>query len=316
VTLGETFARVANPDIGLTVQLTPHGSAVPLAVVSVTTADLSVQGPADGPNDLVFDYAVWGLRIGFEDRPVVQPKREEAFLPDMSGDDAIYAATPQLESFTARQRFTRMETAADPIRVGEKTYAASDALKAAIHVYDRETDLPARNAALPQDANAIQLKNARREEPPREPLRKSAPPAQRPARGEVVSAPVFPPNTTPFPVAVAVESGDVVSNDPNHPGELRPAGTASDPGVVGIVAGESGTAWSDRAPLALAGTVVLCRVDASYGAIAPNDLLAASPTPGFAMRVGEDPKQGTVVGKALEALEAGTGTIRVLAMSR
>jgi hypothetical protein len=34
------------------------------------------------------------------------------------------------------------------------------------------------------------------------------------------------------------------------------------------------------------------------------------------MRAGENPKQGTVVGKALEPWEAGTGTIRVLVMSR
>ena len=283
---------------------------------SVTTSELVVHGPADGSKDLVFDYAVWGLRIGFEDRPVVQPKREEAFIPAMSSDAAIYAANPQLKSFTARERFTRMESAADPARSAAKTNADADALKAAIHVYDRETDLPARIAALPQDANVIQAKNARQAEPPTEPLRESVPLAHGPAPREIVSAPVFPPNTTPVQVAITVESGDVVTNDPNRPGELRTARAASDPGVVGIIAGESGTTWSDKAPLALAGTVVLCRVDAGYGAIAPNDLLAASPTPGFAMRVGEDPKQGTVVGKALEALEAGTGTIRVLAMSR
>jgi hypothetical protein len=62
--------------------------------------------------------------------------------------------------------------------------------------------------------------------------------------------------------------------------------------------------------------VLPCKVDASFGAIAPNDLLVASPTAGHAMRAGENPAQGTVVGKALEPMEAGTGIIRVLVMSR
>jgi len=53
------------------------------------------------------------------------------------------------------------------------------------------------------------------------------------------------------------------------------------------------------------------KVDASYGAIQPGDLLTASPNPGYAMRAA-DPKPGTIVGKALEALDAGTGTIKVL----
>ena len=315
VTLGETFARVANPDIGLTVQLTPHGAAVPLAVDAVTTSELAVRGPADGPQDLVFDYAVWGLRIGFEDRAVVQPKRQEAYIPAMESDDAIHAADPQLRAFTARERFGRMESAADPDRAAARSDAASRALKAAIHVYDRHVDLPARAAALPQDASVIQAKDNLQERHPVGPVPESAL-VRASAPREVVAGPVFPPNTTPIQVAVTVVSGDVVANDPNRPGELRPASAPSDPGVVGIVAGAAGTTWSDKAPLALAGTVVLCRVDASFGAIAPNDLLAASSTPGFAMRAGDNPRQGTIVGKALEPWEAGTGTIRVLVMSR
>jgi hypothetical protein len=91
VPLTATFASVANPDIGLTVQVTPRGTAVPLAVESVTTSQLVVRGPAGGSQDVAFDYAVWGLRIGFENRPVVRPKskrpsyrrwkRTTSFLP-------------------------------------------------------------------------------------------------------------------------------------------------------------------------------------------------------------------------------------------
>ena len=40
-----------------------------------------------------------------------------------------------------------------------------------------------------------------------------------------------------------------------------------------------------------------------------------SPTEGHAMR-SDDPRPGTILGKALESLEAGTGVIRVLVMLR
>ena len=69
-----------------------------------------------------------------------------------------------------------------------------------------------------------------------------------------------------------------------------------------------------HAPVALTGTVDV-KVDAGFGAIAVGDLLTTSPTAGHAMRT-DDPQPGTVLGKALESLDAGTGTIRVLVMLR
>lgn len=53
------------------------------------------------------------------------------------------------------------------------------------------------------------------------------------------------------------------------------------------------------------------RVDASYGAISPGDLLVSSPNTGHAMR-SDHPVPGTIVGKAMGELDAGTGTIPVL----
>ena len=67
-------------------------------------------------------------------------------------------------------------------------------------------------------------------------------------------------------------------------------------------------------PVALAGRVPV-KVDAWYGSIQVGDLLTSSPTPGHAMRA-DDPRPGTVIGKALEALESGTGKISVLVMLR
>jgi hypothetical protein len=75
---------------------------------------------------------------------------------------------------------------------------------------------------------------------------------------------------------------------------------------------------SERVPVALAG-VVPCKVSAENGAIQPGDLLVTSDTPGHAMRA--DPLQvgdvefyppGTILGKAMESLDQGTGVILVL----
>ena len=69
-----------------------------------------------------------------------------------------------------------------------------------------------------------------------------------------------------------------------------------------------------HAPIALSG-IVDAKVDAGYGAIQVGDLLTTSPTLGHAMRE-IDHRPGTIVGKALEPLEFGTGTIKVLVMLR
>ncbi len=53
------------------------------------------------------------------------------------------------------------------------------------------------------------------------------------------------------------------------------------------------------------------KVDASFGAIAPGDLLVGSSTPGYAMKA-TDPQPGSIIGKALGALSSGKGIIPVL----
>ena len=60
------------------------------------------------------------------------------------------------------------------------------------------------------------------------------------------------------------------------------------------------------------GSFKAIKVDVSYGAIAPGDLLVASPNPGYAMRAPASPKPGTIIGKALGALSSGTGVIPVM----
>lgn len=68
----------------------------------------------------------------------------------------------------------------------------------------------------------------------------------------------------------------------------------------------------DEVPLAIVG-IVPCKVTAANGPIHRGDLLVASSKPGYAMK-GTDRTRlvGAVVGKALEPLSRGTGTIEVL----
>jgi hypothetical protein len=146
-------------------------------------------------------------------------------------------------------------------------------------------------------------------------------------------------------VSEEVKPGDVLVIDRDNPGMMRKAFEAHDTGVIGVVALdagvvvgtrppdarisrmqnsevegpagediEAGTAPSHRAAVGVAG-VVTCNVDAAYGAIWPGDLLVTSPTPGHAMRA-DAPLPGTTLGKALEPLREGVGTIKVMVMLR
>jgi len=134
--------------------------------------------------------------------------------------------------------------------------------------------------------------------------------------------------------------GKVLSSHPDLQSRLEQAPPWNPPVAVGRGAGPSGAeerrrdAGEERfeiekeiedlslkmffeerfARVALAGRVPV-KVDAGYGSIRAGDLLTSSPTPGHAMRA-DDPKPGTIIGKALEGLDAGTGKIRALVMLR
>lgn len=104
-------------------------------------------------------------------------------------------------------------------------------------------------------------------------------------------------------------------------GRLEASRDPYDSRVVGVVSGAGGlhpgiilgrTSDRSRVPIALAGRVV-CRVDASGGAINPGDLLTTSGLQGRAMRVSDRARAvGAILGKALAGLSSGTGSIPVL----
>ena len=120
-----------------------------------------------------------------------------------------------------------------------------------------------------------------------------------------------------LPARDGLEPGDVLIVGVD--GQLTRSTTPYQSAVVGIYstspgyvggASEDGDATA-KAPLAILG-VVPVKATAENGAIRPGNLLVTSSTPGHAMRAGDNPPQGTILGKALGELEEGSGVILVL----
>jgi hypothetical protein len=153
IPLGETFKWVTNPDIGLTAHLTPRREAIPLAVVSLTTEELVVRGPREGSLDITFDYLVYGLRIGFEERSIVQNKIEEAYIPSMADHRNLYAAFPELRRYNALERFRSMYRETGMLSTDDQS--KSRALREAIQEYSPaiHEDFGTQALAAPHDGN-------------------------------------------------------------------------------------------------------------------------------------------------------------------
>ena len=122
-----------------------------------------------------------------------------------------------------------------------------------------------------------------------------------------------------LPAVEGLEPGDVLVVGAD--GKLTRSTTAFQPTVVGVYSTDPGFVGGYREdadqtgaiPLAVIG-VVPVKASVENGSIAPGDLLVAASVPGHAMRGGPNPPQGTVIGKALEGLDAGqdTGVIQAL----
>jgi len=120
-----------------------------------------------------------------------------------------------------------------------------------------------------------------------------------------------------LPAVEGLEPGDVLVVGPD--GRLLRSSSPYDPRVVGVYSTQPGFVGGSsdeldnagKIPLAVVG-VVPVKASAENGPIAPGDLLVASSTPGHAMKAGDNPPSGTVIGKALEGLNEGTGVIKML----
>jgi len=122
--------------------------------------------------------------------------------------------------------------------------------------------------------------------------------------------------------AGVIEPGTVVCVDPEHPGRVLPSATAYDAKVVGAVSGANGVnhgirmvqdgALDGDTLVAMTGRVYV-RCTTEGGPIRAGDRLTTSSLCGHAMRAAADgPCDGAVLGKALSALDEGTGLVLVL----
>jgi hypothetical protein len=114
-----------------------------------------------------------------------------------------------------------------------------------------------------------------------------------------------------------LEPGDVLAIGSD--GRLARSAHALQENVAGVYSTAPGFvggkpvdgARNGHVPLAVVG-IVPVKASAENGPIAPGDLLASAATPGHAMRANGEARVGCVIGKALEAMTAGTGRIRML----
>jgi hypothetical protein len=345
VSLGNTFKWVTNPDVGLTTFLTPVSEWCDLYVAGQATDEIVVRS-RDG-SDCDFNYMVYGLRIGFEESSIIREKEREAYIPSMSGHRQLYQRRPELQVFSSLERFKGMRHA-----MGQKDaldLSRAQALRDAIVEFDpavHELQIPLMEEnsrpghigdedVLGRKESGAKVRTVRPDHGSRRAPSSTDLSAAIPVddKGNLCAQSFQPSSrevTSLVDVSESVEPGDVLVIDRASAGKMRRGFEGHDPGVIGVVSEntgmvmgsqspaltdeEAGAEVAHRAEVAMAGAVS-CKVDAAFGAIWPGDLLVTSPTPGHAMRT-ESPLPGTIVGKALEPLDEGTGLIRVLVMLR
>lgn len=123
--------------------------------------------------------------------------------------------------------------------------------------------------------------------------------------------------------AQALEPGDVLVISASADRAVELAATPFSTAVIGVYSTRpgvlAGASDSDDpmrgVPVAITG-IVPCKATAENGAIHRGDLLVSSSIPGHAMRAGLAPAPGTVIGKALQRLESGSGVIEILVHGR
>ena len=124
------------------------------------------------------------------------------------------------------------------------------------------------------------------------------------------------------PSRECLDPGTVVILDPERSNGVTPSVTAYDTRAAGVVSAQPGILLGrpgeDKAQIATTGRVRV-NVDATQASIRVGDLLVTSDKAGFAMK--SEPvdvagvkmhRPGTIIGKALEPMDGGTGQILVL----
>jgi len=309
ITLDSAFSLVTNPEIGLTASVTPREEPAPLYIKEIRP-DTLIVGCPDLDADVVFDWAVYGLKIGFEDVPAIQPRMEDALLPSTAPIRRMLEENPELEKTTARNRFSEQLRAAGlPVPVD---FPEEQMMKTSIGESGNANEAVENRRTSTTDRSDAVGDTVRTPEP-----RASGDSRAETDPGSIgnIRTPVGTQHLLPAEKLVvklagqALQPGTVIAFDPLQ-GQFSPADDALKATVVGIAV------HSEEDGLAVAvGGITSCLVDAGYGPIEPGDMLVASSTPGFA-RWAADPVQGEIVAKALEGLAEGSGLIRVLVAPR
>jgi hypothetical protein len=120
-----------------------------------------------------------------------------------------------------------------------------------------------------------------------------------------------------------ISEGDILAASDLGESVLAKTKEAYMTSVIGVVTGKPLVAINNSGeeekvyPIALCGKV-RCKVDAKNGPIKPGDLIVSSENPGHGMKGKIDSfgKVGSVIGKALEGIESGVGSIMVFITSK
>ncbi len=151
IALDPTFAMTTHPELGLTAHVTPRGQWNDLYVESLTTHEIVVRSRETTASG-AFDFLVYGLRIGFEDTAVVQPRRADAPIPSMAGHRAMFDADPALRTQTAAARFAAAQAPLGLAAAAGTPTPEADALRSAIGEASPKSAAAARSGRTPRPA--------------------------------------------------------------------------------------------------------------------------------------------------------------------
>jgi hypothetical protein len=268
--------------------LSPADPAVPLAVAAASPRGFAVTAPNGRSSSVSFAWIAVGRRKGFER---VEPPAEVLAADFESNMERVAFDENDREGSGLGLYYD------DALRFGVPPGARAAAEKGA----------PPAPAPDRRPAAAVGPGPAA-PGPATPPVGPPEAPTHLPAPSAVPSLQV------PYPAGESVEPGDVLVMSPADERGLYKCIRAADPMVVGV-AGELPAAGAGEVPVVLAGIAVV-KADATLRPIARGDLLVTAPNPGHAMGAPAPAGPGTVVGKALDSLETGTGTIRILVMAK
>jgi parallel beta-helix repeat protein len=273
----------------ISVFLSPNAGDTGLYPTNMSRQGFEVARTGGTISPLEFDWMAIGKRAGFEN--VETP--EEILRPDFESNMQQVAFNEN----DLKGSSLGMYLDNDALRFGAPPESQTPSGKAEVQVTRR---------SAPADKSSFAVAESRTE---------GGHPAKVISEPVEASPPVQPPplntGTTTLPVAAVVQAGDVLVMIPNDGEALHPCAGEADPMVAGVAVSDEQGGFAS----VTGGGYVAVKADATLYPISRGDLLVTSPVPGHAMKA-IHARMGTIVGKAMEDLAAGTALIRVLVMLR